>query len=141
MPSFKWMFRLAILLSFAWIAYGQPQPSNSSGTSTQGGPLNTINSALTKLSQLATALGDGSSTNSPSLSAITENAKSALADARRQFATTLDQNGNVNVESLLTKVSQLDQQQVVSQLQSKVRQIIQQTGSPNPESRLDANAR
>lgn len=139
MPSFKWMFRLAILLSFAWIAYGKPQPTDANGAGTQGGPLVAINSALTKLSQLTTALGGGSSTTSPSLSAITENAKTALADARRQFATTLDQSGNVNVDSLLTKVSQLDQQQVVSQLKSRVQQIIQQTGSPNPELRLTAD--
>lgn len=140
MPSFKWMFRLAILLSFAWIAYGKPQPTDSTSAGTQGGPLAAINSTLTKLSQLATALGGGSSATSPSLSAITENAKTALADARRQFSTTLDQNGNVNVESLLTKVSQLDQQQVVSQLKSRLQQIIQQTGSPNPEQRLSADA-
>ena len=140
MPSFKWMFRLAILLSFAWIAYGKPQPTDSTSAGTQGGPLAAINSTLTKLSQLATALGGGSSATSPSLSAITENAKTALADSRRQFSTTLDQNSNVNVESLLTKFSQLDQQQVVSQLKSRLQQIIQQTGSPNPEQRLSADA-
>lgn len=135
MPSFKWMFRLAILLSFAWIAYGQPQPADPTGASTQGGPVTAINSTLSRLSQMLNTLGNRASTGSPSFSGITENAKSAIADVRRQLATTLDQNGNVNVESLLTKVSQLDEQQIVSQLRSGVQRMIQQTGSPNSESK------
>jgi hypothetical protein len=146
MPSFKWMFRLAVVFSFAWIAYGNPQPTDTPGGAA-GSPVTAINSALTKL---ATTLREKAATgitaelrnrgipiesngSSTSLASLTDIAKSALSGADRQPATNVGQNSGTNLQSLIARVSQLDEQQVVSQLQSGVQRLIQETGSPNTE--------
>jgi hypothetical protein len=158
MPSFKWMFRLAILLSFAWIAFGQsPSDRNGSGAA---GPPTAIDAVLSKVTRQVTAfrdqaaqqiaselrnrgfaIGDNASpVSSATISEFKEKAASAIRDAQRQLTTNLGQNGDGNLQSMLTNLSQLDDPQIVSQLQSGVQRLIQQTGSPNPEQRLGADS-
>jgi hypothetical protein len=150
MPSFKWLFRLGILLSFAWIAFGQSQPSEVAGTGTPGTAKDAIDSVVTKLSgSLATLRDkaapqivaelrkrgipvseDGPPINLSTLSAL---AQSAISGADGQSTTNLQQNGSATLQSLLNKVSQMDGQQVISQLQSKAQRLIQETGSPTAQ--------
>ena len=158
MSSIKSFFSLAILLACGWLAISQQQPSKLTGP--DGTPRNASDSILSNLTRMITAfsddaapriaselrgrglsIGDNPSSMSPtSLSAIAENATSAIRDARRQFTTKLGQNNDANLLSTLTNMSQLDERQIVSQLQSKVQRLIQQTGSPNPELRVSADS-
>jgi hypothetical protein len=148
MPSFKWLFRLAIVLSFAWIAFSQYQPTIAPSDGTPGAPETALNSALTKLKSLQTTLHEKAAANiitelrnrgipidanasSANLESLSTLAKTAVANARSQLVTKLGQSSDPNVQSLLTQISQLDEQQVVSQLQAKVQRLIQETGSPN----------
>jgi hypothetical protein len=154
MPSFKWMFRLAILLSFAWIAFGQ-SPSDRNGAG-GAGPPTVIDAALAQVTRHVAAfrnqaaqhiaselrnrgfaIGDNASpVSSATISELKEKAKSAILDAQRQLTGNLEQNSGTSGQPLITNLSQLDEQQIVSQLQSGVQRLIQQTGSPNPEQRL-----
>jgi len=154
MRTFKWLFRFAILLSFAWIAFGQPPTPNPNGV-----PPTAIDAALAKVvrhvnafreqasQRLAVELrnrgiaigGNDSPLNSAALSELQNKATSAVREVRHQIANNVGQNGEVNVQALLNKASQLDDQQFVSQLQAGVARIIQQSGSPSPELRLGDN--
>jgi hypothetical protein len=155
MPSFKWMFRLAILLSFAWIAFGQSQPSNPDGA-----PPTAIDAALAKVTRAVNglrdkaiqsiaselrsrgfAIGDNASPiDSASISEFKEKAASVIRDAQRQLTTNVGQSNSPDVQSMFTNLSQLDEQQIVAQLQGRVQRLIQQTGSPNAEQRLGAGS-
>ena len=148
MRSLKWLLRLPVILSLAWIAF-----SNSESADTPGGassPITQINVALSKLANLQTTLrekggasilselrnrgisipSDGSSTSLGSLSDI---AKSVLSSTDRQSATGVGQNSSPNLQSLIAQASQLDEQQVVSQLKTGFQRIVQDTGSSNAE--------
>jgi hypothetical protein len=149
MPSFKWLFRLAVVLSFAWIAYSDPQPTNAPGGAA-GSPATAINAALSKLANLKTTLREeaaasiigelrkrgipiDSNGSSISLASLSDIAKSALAGADGQSTTNVNPSSGTNLQSLVAQVSQLDEQQVVSQLQTGFKRLVQETGSPNAE--------
>jgi hypothetical protein len=128
MPSFKWMFRLAILLSFAWIAFGQSPPSDRNGSGATG-PSAAINAALSKVAGLRDQV-------TQHIAAVAHSRGLSIGGG----TTNLGQNGGGNVQSMLTNLTQVDAQQIVSQLQSGVQRLIQETGSPNAEQRLDGSA-
>ena len=139
MRSLKWLLRLPVILSLAWIAFSNSQSDTPGGAPS---PIAQINVALAKLVNLQTTLretggvnilselrnrgisipSDGSSTSLASLSDI---ARSALS------GTKVDQNSGPNLQSLLAQASQLDEQQVVSQLQTGFQRIVQETGASN----------
>jgi hypothetical protein len=141
MPSFKWIFRLGIVLSFAWIAFNE-SPSTGAGGSASS-PLTTINSALANLREKAMASitaqlrsrgipvdSDGPPLNFATLSAI---AQSAVSGTNGQSPSNAGQTNNL--QSLVQQVSQLDGQQVAAELQSKFQRLVQETGAPKTEPR------
>ena len=140
MPSFKWIFRAGVVLSFAWIAFSESPPTGDAGAASS--PLTTINTALANLREKAMASitaelrsrgipvdSDGPPLNFATLSAI---AQSAVSGTSGQPPSSVGQ--TTTLQSLVKQVSQLDGQQVAAELQSKLQRLIQETGSPKTDS-------